>query len=1036
MTLTTFQRLLRDGCHYQLYAEIEGIPHGFPEREGVLAAPRAVVLLQDDWEAVGQFGNWSNAVDDDANWTNHTGATTSANTGPSGAHSGSRYLYCETSGPATGAAFHLVTALAIDLTDPSFVGAELSIWVHMYGASMGTLSIQAEDQAAPGTWTTLWSRTGQWQTATTDPYQLVTVSLATYLGRTIKLRLRYTRGSSFTGDAAVDLATVTAYTLEPELVDDVESFVPALLLEESLVFDQEMDREGGVARADAIMLQLSWAALEEHGLIASLFSQPVKRHRLTADFASGVDSELHVEPNDEWAEEGEHFWLGRERFSHDAFDGATFVDPVPLGPMSNRRIYKASSPTSFGFVTDKPEVWIGREVVIYMVLLSPEGRMLGGWKDPVYSQEVWRGTVDEDPDDADLGKVIRCLPLVRLPTAEVGYEIGCQVLVPPADDALSIGAFPIVEVGGAQIRLRGSYTGSGGGTFDVFAPVTANHAALSVEDWCRRVQDSLTNSLTGAPWFDGIEVSAVATYFTGHAPAPGQLSFRLFVAASHAVEAYLDIPADPRLYFVSPAHGLPAKIESGNNVVWGSWNVELPRLMLTYGTGAWLPVFQTEGAGFLDLEIPSAGLAVAENEGAQELIRWDAIKDALAPHQGVKLLRLAERQILGTGPVDMVQPGTKLKLVAGAAGAIGETLLTLLTSSGAGVNGANDTLATGLGYGLSEDRIDLPAFATTDLAESRITAVAGGRASLEHLLGGWLALLGKCLVQRRAGDGRIKVTIVDTEPTAVVAGVHLPLERHDVELDGVGRPAKVKAVNQVLIDRSGVGAKLPKIRVGDNPAIQASRPRTAEFKAAGMMEALGIQLAMSRIVLGRGQRHQDISVALWSPLQIGDPIDLRTAHPTTVNPISGVRAPPSLGAVVVGDRVVPYSGKRRLKLRLVGTAPELLHFAPVFAIAELVSDTIVFSMSEAARLAAYLGVEFGDGNQYKLRLYNPGKEAAGETAVYTFEDYEVDELTAMTALGAWVSATTLVTWPTSADASEAQKEGWVFQGVEYKLGGG
>ena len=71
-------------------------------------------------------------------WRVNSGGTTSSATGPGSAHSGNSYFYFETStgGGTTGT----IISPAIDLTSASN-DAELSFWLHAYGATMGTLDV-------------------------------------------------------------------------------------------------------------------------------------------------------------------------------------------------------------------------------------------------------------------------------------------------------------------------------------------------------------------------------------------------------------------------------------------------------------------------------------------------------------------------------------------------------------------------------------------------------------------------------------------------------------------------------------------------------------------------------------------------------------------------------------------------------------------------------------------------------------------------------------------------------------------------------
>ena len=114
-----------------------------------------------------------------------------AGTGPSGDNTtgNGNYMFCETSvGPQPDT--YILNGPPQQLT-----GGGIQFAYHMYGATMGTLELQ-ELQA--GTWTQVWSLTGdQGNSWNTTPIILLSTNPTNF-------RFVYTKGSSFTGDAAID----------------------------------------------------------------------------------------------------------------------------------------------------------------------------------------------------------------------------------------------------------------------------------------------------------------------------------------------------------------------------------------------------------------------------------------------------------------------------------------------------------------------------------------------------------------------------------------------------------------------------------------------------------------------------------------------------------------------------------------------------------------------------------------------------------------------------------------------------------------
>ncbi|WP_124980058.1 GEVED domain-containing protein [Nonlabens xiamenensis] len=149
------------------------------------------------------LGGWAQSTADDHDWTRTSGGTPSRDTGPTSAAEGSFYMFVEASSPYNnGRTAHLVSP-CIDLagaTDP-----RLGFRYHMLGVStMGDLIVSiSEDDGA--SWNQLWSRTGSqgsaWNTGNVD--------LATYAGKSVRLRFTGTTTNQWRGDVAIDAISVT-----------------------------------------------------------------------------------------------------------------------------------------------------------------------------------------------------------------------------------------------------------------------------------------------------------------------------------------------------------------------------------------------------------------------------------------------------------------------------------------------------------------------------------------------------------------------------------------------------------------------------------------------------------------------------------------------------------------------------------------------------------------------------------------------------------------------------------------------------------
>ncbi|WP_299684882.1 choice-of-anchor D domain-containing protein, partial [uncultured Dokdonia sp.] len=156
----------------------------------------------------GGLGNWTQPGGDDGDWTRRSGTTPSNNTGPFQASEGSFYYFTEASSsgsPGPNATVYLRSP-CIDLSAES--SAYFSFDYHMYGSRMGTLSLEVSDDAG-GSWTSVFSRTGQQQDDETRPWRKEIVDLSAYAGSTINVRFVGDTGINFDSDMAVDNIVVT-----------------------------------------------------------------------------------------------------------------------------------------------------------------------------------------------------------------------------------------------------------------------------------------------------------------------------------------------------------------------------------------------------------------------------------------------------------------------------------------------------------------------------------------------------------------------------------------------------------------------------------------------------------------------------------------------------------------------------------------------------------------------------------------------------------------------------------------------------------
>lgn len=124
-------------------------------------------------------------------------------TGPSGDHTtgSGKYIFAESVFGGGAAPFDaFIETPIIDLSP--LTTPELVFWYHMFGTGIGSLTVEVDDGSG---YTQVWTKSGQQQTAGTDPWQEAIISLSSYVNDTIQVRFKATKATFTTlADAAVD----------------------------------------------------------------------------------------------------------------------------------------------------------------------------------------------------------------------------------------------------------------------------------------------------------------------------------------------------------------------------------------------------------------------------------------------------------------------------------------------------------------------------------------------------------------------------------------------------------------------------------------------------------------------------------------------------------------------------------------------------------------------------------------------------------------------------------------------------------------
>ncbi len=141
------------------------------------------------------LGNWTQASDDDMEWTRTNASTPSFLTGPTAASEGNFFLFTESSNGNRNKTARLIGS-CIDLSNT--VSPRLTLDYHMYGASTGTLQVNIMDQS--GKKAVVFFQSGDQG----DSWYDAAISLSSYIGQDITIEIEATVGHSYRSDIGID----------------------------------------------------------------------------------------------------------------------------------------------------------------------------------------------------------------------------------------------------------------------------------------------------------------------------------------------------------------------------------------------------------------------------------------------------------------------------------------------------------------------------------------------------------------------------------------------------------------------------------------------------------------------------------------------------------------------------------------------------------------------------------------------------------------------------------------------------------------
>lgn len=728
------------------------------------------------------------------------------------------------------------------------------------------------------------------------------------------------------------------------------------------------DRERGVANGRSLDITLRRQSLEDEDILTSLFKTPALETRINTSVTTADDTIIEVESTTGWAAEGRAY-IGRECFDYTSLgtsgtDSASF-EGVTRAVVGLPHYHASSGYSAYARVTDTPKHWRGRFVEIFEHLVSPEGRMLGAALCQVglYCRQTWRGYVDTEPQETAAGKMVRCLPIVRLAGQEIGAKLELEVAMNAVGDPML--AFTTADV----IRVHGDATGSTVHS----GPNSAITEFGTISAWASRAAADITSdfgigtlhfslSIDPSPSdYGGIYFSC---YFTGAANAN---------ATVYASAWFL-------------AHGsYTSGATQDATVSQGRIPIDVDRAPVQ-----WLVVRAAPSEEFAATDVPTAGTAVIECGDARETIRWDGVKLSDADGQeDLVALRVVERQVDGTPRASFFSLGGKVQIIAGSRGTWSEVFQRLLTSSGTGDRGSYDTLGFGFGCGFPSTWLEAESIGDEPMANTQVSAAANDKRSIIDVIGGWLALWSRCLVQRRNSAGEIVLSVVSTlvtdDPLATA------ITEADVLIGGHGTPEVLDAPNTIVAKSTGYEVDPLTVIYRDRARVQAEGQRRWSFVTPGATRDIVLRYAPGLVIRADGQAAVSVEAPAGSTaaeLQPGDRVSLETAHPTVYDWSVGSYSPAALNGIVTETSLDLFSDIVTLTILLQGRDASNALLCPSARVTRRVSSTVLEVESVRQNDEYYPGPRFNIGD--KVMVYEPGNETTNSAAA-TITDIDYDD---------------------------------------------
>jgi hypothetical protein len=759
----------------------------------------------------------------------------------------------------------------------------------------------------------------------------------------------------------------------------------ALRVRESDAISSELDRVAGLARGRSVDFVLALDVLAANSV--TLFRQPTKRAKLTGDL-DGTATTVTVDSTTGWDVKGS-FYLGRERIDYDGTTPTAFQNCV-RAVAGWAHYHPSSTASGYRFATDTPLYWRGRLVTLYEHLVGPDGRALAATANTVgsYCRELWKGYVDAQPQVDGRQMLLRALPVHRLLAQQLGGTAKGEVQFTTVSGGLeqsanALGLYPVYLTSSDRIFLSNTVTGDA-----KFCPVGNDYASkvVTLSELGRWVTEA---SLYAAPALNLAYAQHTVVDVDEANPEPVlRFQFRANTPASYNKE---DIDCVPYAWFFRQRTRSTARVAiyTGFNDRFDVDQFEL-RFDPNGAPSAWVIVRKDLENDGEPLAWPVSGYVLLEAEEGLEVAAYDQKDEAVDPDGQFLAVRLSQRALMGTTRVNPWTSPTKITVLPGQRGTLSDVIRTIATSSGTGERGVYDTLPFGMGLALPDTWLDVNRF---PLTAQYVDGISDDKASVENIVGGWLALQGYCLTQRQGSDGYVRIEAVAT--SLDTPGVATQVGPGDVLIGGTQAERLFETPNVVRIEDSLRQRKTVSV-VRDVPRQQAEGARSVTVIAPGISTASALIYGGKMLGLSDGQLVVTLPVRSGLDLHVGDPCRLVLSHPAIWDWVTG-EVSADTPARVIGEHESLGDGTRKLTFMVTGQQRRPRVLCPAARVTGWLSSTVV-------QVDSTVGFAAG----HKVRVYRRGDDT-------TFEDRIISAVNSSTVLTLTVGATT-ATFPADGDS--------------------